>query len=328
MGRRKQLLRWAVILGAAAAVVAVGLRLATAPPEAAPQATASTRASGPQARTSDKWTLPSRDGLNGPRGNLFASSAPPAPPHAKKHSAAEAAAEVPAAPVAPPMPYRVAGRVQHEGPPRVVLARDDRVFFVREGDLLEGGYRVESISPEGVTLVYTPLELRERLAAAPSLEVPGAGATQGASARPVATAEGAPAQSAGGRPAQLRWEGPASVQAGSEFEVALKITSDKPVRGSPLQLSYDAKLLEPVSVRAGDFFVDGSFTYRVNPGSIFVGAFGKGEVPADAEFLVVTFKPIRAGAAELKLSSLVLQGPGGSAVGHQPLAAFRTSITQ
>jgi hypothetical protein len=201
-----------------------------------------------------------------------------------------------------------------------VLARDDRVFFVREGDILDGGYRVESISSDGVTLMYMPLEQRERLAAAPPLEVPAAAAPQGASAKPV--------QAADGRPAQLRWEGPANVQAGSEFEVALKITSDKPVRGSPLQLSYDAKLLEPVSVRAGDFFVDGSFTYRVNPGSIFVGAFGKGEVPADAEFLVVTFKPIRAGAAELKLSSLVLQGPGGSAVGHQPLAAFRTSITQ
>jgi hypothetical protein len=66
----------------------------------------------------------------------------------------------------------------------------------------------------------------------------------------------------------------------------------------------------------------------VNPsGSITVGAFGKGDVPDDAEFVVVTFKPIRAGAAELKLSSLVLQGAGGAVV-HEPIAAFRTSITQ
>ena len=75
------------------------------------------------------------------------------------------------------------------------------------------------------------------------------------------------------------------------------------MRGSPLQLSYDAKVLEPVAVRAGEFFAEGSFTYRVNPsGSITVGAFGKGDVPDDAEFVVVTFKPIRAGATtELKL---------------------------
>jgi hypothetical protein len=129
---------------------------------------------------------------------------------------------------------------------------------------------------------------------------------------------------------QLRWVGPEQVQAGSNFNVALKITSHQPVRGSPLQLSYDAKLLEPVAVRAGDFFADGSFTYRVNPGgSIFVGAFGNGAVAADAEFLVVTFKPIRSGAtAELTLSSMVLQGTAGRALLHEPLGAFRTSITQ
>jgi hypothetical protein len=318
MGSRKQLLKWAVIFGAGTAVVAVGLMLAAEPPDAAPQAKAPARASGPQARAD--LTLPSRDGLSQPRGNLFASSAPRQPPAAAAKQ--QPAAEAPAAPVAPPMPYRIAGKVVHDGPARVVLAREDRVYFVREGDILDGSYRVESIKTDGVTLVYTPLDLRQHVAAAASsLEVQSS---------PAAAGQSMPAQAADGRPAQLRWEGPAQVQAGSEFEVALKITSDRPVRGSPLQLSYDAKLLEPVSVRAGDFFVDGSFTYRVNPpGSIFVGAFGKGEVPADAEFLVVTFRPIRAGTtAELKLSSMVLQGPGGSAVGHEPLAAFRTSITR
>jgi hypothetical protein len=143
----------------------------------------------------------------------------------------------------------------------------------------------------------------------------------------VTGAKAAAAPVADGRPAQLRWEGPAQVQAGNEFEVALKITSDKAVRGSPMQLSYDAKALEPVAVRAGEFFADGSFTYRVNPGSIFVGAFGKGEVPDNAEFLVVTFKPIRAGSTAVSLSSLQLQGARGALV-HEPLAAFRTSISQ
>jgi cohesin domain-containing protein len=314
-------LRWVLVLGAGAVVVAIGLMLGAEAPEALPQATAPARVSGPQARPSGELALPSREGLNRPRGNPFASSAPPPSPAAKQQPAS-APAE-PLAPVAPPVPYRVAGQVVHEGPPHVVLARDDRVYMVREGDVLEGGYRVESIGSDGVTLVYTPLDQRQHLAAASSLQVPGAAAPQAADTKQLQPAGGS-------QPAQLRWEGPARVQAGSEFEVALKITSDQPVRGSPLQLSYDAKLLEAVSVRAGDFFVDGSFTYRVNPaGSIFVGAFGKGEVPADAEFLVVTFRPIRAGTtAELKLSSMVLQGLGGSAVGHAPLAAFRTSITQ
>jgi hypothetical protein len=224
------------------------------------------------------------------------------------------------------MPYRVAGQVVHEGPPRVVLARDDRVFLVSEGDMLEGGYRVESIKADGVTLVYTPLEQRQHLAAASALQTPGARSTANVATPDLA--QGKRVQGPDGRPAQVRWEGPANVQAGSEFEVALKITSDQLVRGSPIQLSYDAKVLEPVAVRAGEFYAEGSFTYRVNLGSIFVGASGKGEVPADAEFLVVTFKPIRRGATtELKLASLVLQGARGALV-HEPLAAFRTSISQ
>ena len=267
-------------------------------------------------------SLPSRDGLSGPRGELFGSNAPPVRA-APKHKGPVEAAAPPPAPVAPPMPYRVAGQVVHDGPPRVVLARDDRVFFVREGDMLEGGYRVESIKSDAVTLVYTPLDERQTLAVASALQVPVVPptASAGRGVKQVAAA--------GGRPAQLRWEGPASVTAGSEFEVALKITADKLVRGSPLQLSYDAKVLEPVAVRAGEFFAEGSFTYRVNPsGSITVGAFGKGDVPDDAEFVVVTFKSIRAGGTtELKLSSLVLQGAAGAVV-HEPLAAFRTSITQ
>lgn len=267
-------------------------------------------------------SLPSRAGLSGPRGELFGSNAPPVRAAPVKSKAPVEVAPPPPAPVAPPMPYRVAGQVVHDGPPRVVLARDDRVFFVREGDMLEGGYRVESIKSDAVILVYTPLDERQTLAVASALQVPVVAPTASRGAKQV--------QAAGeGRPAQLRWEGPARVAAGSEFEVALKITADKLVRGSPLQLSYDAKVLEPVAVRAGEFFAEGSFTYRVNPsGSITVGAFGKGDVPDDAEFVVVTFKPIRAGATtELKLSSLVLQGAAGALV-HEPLAAFRTSIAQ
>jgi hypothetical protein len=52
-------------------------------------------------------------------------------------------------------------------------------------------------------------------------------------------------------------------------------------------------------------------------------------VPADAELLVVTFRPIRPGAtAELTLSSLVLQGASGRTIAHDRPAAFRTAIVQ
>jgi hypothetical protein len=306
--RKGRLFGWAVV--AAAAGAAVVLLRPQQHELARPTPVRGEFAKGEAPPAETKLALPPREGLSRPSRDLFASNTLPVREPARKPPvAAKAEPEIPPAPVAPPVPYRVAGQVVHDGPVQVVLARDDRVYLVREGDTLEGGYRVESIRPDRVTLVYTPLEHRHHLAAASSLEAP---------------------QTAEARPVQLRWEGPARVQAGSEFEVTLKMTSQQAVRGSPLQLSYDAKLLEPISVRAGGFFTNGSFTYRVNPsGSIFVGAFAKGEVPADAEFLVVKFKSIRAGAiAELKLSSLVLQGMAGSTLAHDPPAAFRTSITQ
>jgi hypothetical protein len=319
VGRKNKVLGWTLAAAAAGGVWLFADR--SAPPASDSQPVATAPKSEPRSGEG-ALTLPPRAGLSGLRGELFGTSPPPVHRAPKPKTPVEAAAPPPA-PVAPPMPYRVAGQVVHDGPPRVVLAREDRVFFVREGDLLEGGYRVESIKSDAVTLVYTPLDERQTLAVASALQVPVVAPTAAAAGR------GAKQVAAGeGRPAQLRWEGPARVTAGSEFEVALKITADKLVRGSPLQLSYDAKMLEPVAVRAGEFFAEGSFTYRVNPsGSITVGAFGKGDVPDDAEFVVVTFKPIRAGAAELKLSSLVLQGAGGAVV-HEPIAAFRTSITQ
>ena len=111
--------------------------------------------------------------------------------------------------------------------------------------------------------------------------------------------------------------------------MALKVTSAEAVRSAPVQLSFDAALLEAVDVRRGGFFADGIFSFRINPsGSIFIGAAGKGAVPADAEFFVVTFKPVRAGAAELKLSSVLLQGAAGRAIAHDQPAALRTAIVQ
>jgi hypothetical protein len=184
-------------------------------------------------------------------------------------------------------------------------------------------YRVESIKPDVVTLVYLPLDTREELPVAGLLletQLPPAAAT-------IAALKDVPSAAAESRPAQLRWQGPERVQAGSNFDVALKLTSAEPVRSVPVQLSFDSKLLEPVSVRPGDLFAQGRFTYRINPGgSIFVGANGSGAAPADAEFVVVTFRPLRSGDAELKLSAVALQGAAGRAIAHEPPAAFRTAI--
>jgi hypothetical protein len=265
--------------------------------------------------------LPAREAIGKPRGEPFGqrSWAPAAPPP----SAVAAAAPKP---VAPPVPYRVAGQVTRDGVVQVVLARDDRVISVREGDRLDDEYRVESIKPDAVTLVYLPLDTRQDLPVAGMQLEPQRAATVAAANTPASPAVTAPSEP---RAAQLRFEGPQRVQAGSNFDVALKLTSGEPVSALPLQLSFDAKLLEPVAVRPGGFFADGKFTYRVSKGgSIFVGASGNGAVATDVDFLVVTFRPIRSGAAEIKLSSAALQGPAGRAIAHEAPAAFRTSIIQ
>lgn len=317
--RKKRILGWAVLIGGAAAAAA------WAPMPQEDDSLVAAQASGATAEAREKSAsdsllsrLPAREGIGKRRGELFPSQSWAPPPR----PAAPVVSAPPPAPTPPPMPYRVAGRVVHEGGAHVVLAKGDRVLTVQKGDTLDDGYRVEAISPQAVTLVYLPLGVPQQLPVTVAFddEKPRVAAVAPASQpRPVVD----------GRPAQLRLEGPARIRAGNAFSVALKVTSDQAVRSAPLQLTFDAQLLEAVDVRRGGFFADGIFSFRINPsGSIFIGAAGKGAVPADAEFFVVTFKPVRPGAAELKLSSVLLQGAAGRAIAHDQPAAFRTSIVQ
>jgi hypothetical protein len=311
----------------AAAGVAAGLVLlvppqqSDAPPSKGPSQTL-------QTKPADRLVaLPAREAIGAPQGRPFGSTEW-TPPISKKSAKPE-----PVAPTLPPMPYRVAGQVVQDGAAYVLLSSNDRVLTVAAGDKLDGGYLVESINAEGVTLVYEPLGMRQQLAfvSALGVAVPIA-KTALAPSQPAAeqvAAQAAPAQAAGEpRPARLRWDGPERVRAGDTFDVALRVTSERPVRASPLSLSFDAKLLEPVNVRPGDFFSSGSFNYRINPaGSIFVGALSPGAAAKDAEFLVVTFRPIRAGGtAELRLSSFALHGIAGGTIAHDRPADFRAAI--
>jgi hypothetical protein len=270
-------------------------------------------------------TLPQREGLRSRQGDIFETNVAPSARVAAESSARHAS-NAPATTAASAVPYRFAGHVVREEIPQVVLARNDRVVIARKGEILEDGYRVESIAPDGVTLVNHSRGKRMVLSLSHSAPRPPATA-------PPSSEQGADEndeRAGSSHAARLHWEGPQRVQAGNTFDVVLKITSNQTVRNSPMQLSFDSRMLELVAVRAGDFVADGSFTYRANPrGSIFVGALGKGAVAADAEVLVVTFKPIRSGGvAELTISSMVLEGNEGSTVVHEPVAAFRTSITE
>lgn len=338
--RKKKVLGWSLVIAAAAAAVLLAPEPAIEAP--APERTAAAeRKAAPAGQASNQQadlTLPSRDMIGRPAADPF-SPRSWEPPVARKPAAQPpAVAPVPLPPPAPPpMPYRVAGKVTQQGVAHVVLAKGDRVVAVRPGDVLEDGYRVESISAGSVTLVYTPLDVRQQLAVAAGIDLEPTQAAAVAAA-PQRASAAAPASTALDQSAtkltdqgaaKLRWEGPARIRAGDPFNVALKVTSLEAIRSAPLQVSFDAAQLEAVDVRRGGFFADGSFSYRISPsGSIFIGASGKGAVPADAEFFVVTFKPMRAGVTELKLSSVLLQGATGRAIAHDQPAAFRASIVQ
>ncbi len=123
--RKGRLFGWAVV--AAAAGAAVVLLRPQQHELARPTPVRGESAKGDAPPAEAKLALPPREGLSRPSRDLFASNTPPVREPARKPPVAvKAEPEIPPAPVAPPVPYRVAGQVVHDGPVQVVLARDDR----------------------------------------------------------------------------------------------------------------------------------------------------------------------------------------------------------
>jgi hypothetical protein len=274
----------------------------------------------------ERLELPERRGLSPTQGELFRAPPPPAPAVKKPPPA-----PVAAAPVAPPLPYRFAGKVRKGSEEEVLIAKRDLVFPVKAGDTLDGVYKVESVSAERIELVYLPLGTPNHIVVSSALDPERASAPLAAAATPApaspAAASASGATSSG--PAQLRWDGPERVAAGESFSVALRVSTSEQLRAAPMQLRFAPDVLQPLNVRPGKFFGEGSFSYRVNPeGSIFVGASSSAAAAGDdAELVVVTFRPIKGGTtAELSMGSLSLQGASGRAIAHQQLSAFRTAI--
>lgn len=309
-------LRRLLLFGALAGIVGFLLldKPATAP---GPAAAGSDSAVPPRPGSGESLQLPDRRALARSRGELF--GAPPPPPPLRRAAPAAVATPVP---VAPPVPYRFAGRVLKGSEEEVLVSKGDLVFPVKVGDTLDGTYKVESIGAGRIELLYLPLGTRDRIVVASVLDVEPP-------PRPPLASPPAPPAPADGRPAQLRWEGPERVQAGTSFSVALRVNTSEVLRAAPMQLRFEPGVLEALTVRPGKFFGQGSFSYRVNPeGSIFVGATSQSGAPgADAELVVVTFRPIKRGTiAELSMGSLNLQGAAGRAIAHEQPGAFRTAI--
>jgi len=67
----------------------------------------------------------------------------------------------PPPPTPPPIPFVYLGKMLQDGKPQVFLSKQERNLVVREGDVIEGTYRVESILPPVMTLTYLPLNMKQ-----------------------------------------------------------------------------------------------------------------------------------------------------------------------
>jgi hypothetical protein len=290
-----------------------------------------------QASSESLFGIPARLGLATKGSDPFSTQSSPPAKLVAAGTSGTAGTAPPVVPMAPPLPYRFAGQFHRDSVMEIYLGHGEDIFPVKQGDTLEGQYKVEAVSSSEIAFVHLPSGIRQTLEFN-ALREPGTPqrAAAGDAKAPVSVAAFAPQAPALARsmgPAQLRWDGPANARAGASFDVALRVTSGEHIRSAPMQIRFDPKVLESVAVRPGRYFGNekDAFGYRVNPeGSIFVGASSQTAAPAaDAEFLVLTFKPIRPGAAtEIKVDALNLQSVAGRVIAYNGVAAFRTTIAR
>lgn len=77
-------------------------------------------------------------------------NAPPPPP--------------PPPPQAPPLPFTYMGKLIEDGRTVVFLTQGDRNLIVRQGDTIDGTYRVDAVTEELLSLTYLPLKQKQDFA--------------------------------------------------------------------------------------------------------------------------------------------------------------------
>jgi hypothetical protein len=70
----------------------------------------------------------------------------------------------PPAPAAPPPPFKYIGLLEQKTDrPTAFLAKGEALHIVRAGDVLDGAYRIESLSPAQVVITHLPSNERQTL---------------------------------------------------------------------------------------------------------------------------------------------------------------------
>lgn len=69
----------------------------------------------------------------------------------------------PLPPTAPPMPFTYLGKAQSAGAWEVYLARGEKTFIVHENSVVDDVYRVASIKPPRLSLIYIPMNQQQEL---------------------------------------------------------------------------------------------------------------------------------------------------------------------
>jgi len=94
--------------------------------------------------------LPAREAASGEVVDLFPRQSWYVPPPA-------------AAPRAPPLPFAYIGKMADGAQVVVFVHAGDRNFSVRDGDVIDGTYRVDRIEPPTMTVTYLPLNQKQTL---------------------------------------------------------------------------------------------------------------------------------------------------------------------
>lgn len=123
----------------------------------APQARPSAAASAAEPLVATNWAAVERQAWKLPENGYFAAWAPPPPPPAPKQVAAPP--QPPAAPVAPPFPYQLIGRLVEGEQALALLAGPQRSLAVKAGDVVDGQWRVDQVNERGLSLTWLPAKL-------------------------------------------------------------------------------------------------------------------------------------------------------------------------